>query len=303
MTANAENRLALSIIIAASNDLSSLEGCLSSLDKQVKADDTEVIVISNYADDSSERINSQFPYVRYIGLPKTATIPELRTAGIEAAKGEIIALLEDHCVFHANWCAEIKRAHGSPYSIIGGAVENASVSRAVDWAVYLYEYGKYMLPLKAGVVDALAGNHVSYKRAILEQVKAQYADGFFETFINNQLRDAGKPLYLSPSAIVYHQKGYRITETFIQCFHHGRLFAGKRIEKMKFGKRLKFILGSFVLPVLLPGRILLRTWQKRRYRQELLRAFPLLALFMASWSFGEFIGYTFGAGASASKWT
>lgn len=303
MTASAENRLVLSVIIAASNDLPSLERCLLSLEPQGKADDTEVIVASNYADGVSERLNSQFSYVKHISLPKTATVPELRTAGMNMANGEIIALLEDHCFFHSDWCAEIKRAHESVYDVIGGAVENASVNRPVDWAVYLYEYGKYMLPLNAGITDALAGNNVSYKRAILEQLKTQYTAGFFETFINNELRDAGNSLYLSPSAIVYHRKNYRVKETLIQCFHHGRLFAGKRTEQAGIAKRLKFILGSVILPVLLPGRILLRAWQKGRCRKELLRAVPLLLLFMTSWSFGEFCGYTFGAGASASKWT
>ena len=43
--------------------------------------------------------------------------------------------------------------------------------RLIDWAVYICEYGKFMLPFPAGQAADLPGPNVSYKRAILESVR------------------------------------------------------------------------------------------------------------------------------------
>ncbi|MGI0001659.1 MAG: glycosyltransferase family 2 protein [Nitrososphaeraceae archaeon] len=292
----------LSVVIAASNNASLLEQCLASLRGQGEAADIEVIVVSNYNAGTQEMIEKQFPQVKHISLPEDTTVPELRAMGISYSRGEIMALAEDHCVFDENWCSEIKKAHELPYSVIGGSVENASCERSLDWAVYFYEYGKYMLPNQADVVDSLPGNNVSYKRCVLEEIDGSLRKGFFETFIHWELRRQGYSLYLIPSAIVYHKKSYKAKETFIQCYHHGRSFAGLRVSDASLLKRIEFILGSLILPFLLPLRIVLRAIRKGRHIRELFLSLPYLLLLMVGWSFGEFCGYVGGEGRSSRKW-
>jgi hypothetical protein len=90
-------------------------------------------------------------------------VPELRTKGINLAHGEIFALVEDYCTLDEHWCAEIKKAHRLPFSVIGGAVENRSPDKLLNWAVYFYDYGKYMFPAQPGAVETLSGMNVSYK--------------------------------------------------------------------------------------------------------------------------------------------
>ena len=200
----------LSIIVAAFNNESYLEQCLKSLINQIDSSDTEIIVVSNFYNKSVEQIKKRYSGVKFIVLPEETNVPELRTRGINDSNGEIIALLEDHCIFDKQWCSEIKRAHKHPYSIIGGSVENASPAKALDWAVYFYDYGKYMLPSKAGEIDSLSGINISYKKVALEKVENLYKKGFFETFINEELKKQGKSLYMIPSAIVYHKKNYKL---------------------------------------------------------------------------------------------
>ncbi|MGI8899063.1 MAG: glycosyltransferase [Pyrinomonadaceae bacterium] len=293
--------MTLSIVIAAWNNSSSLRKCLASLAGQADREDTEVIVISNYNSGARAMVEREFPNVKLISAPVQTTVPELRTRGISRASGKIIALLEDHCTFSENWCAEIKKAHQLPYSIIGGSVENASGERPLDWAVYFYDYGKYMLPNQAGIVGSLSGINVSYKRSVLEKVEQSFRQGFLETFINEELKKQGEALYLAPLAIVYHQKNYEIKDAFTQSYRYGRSYGGMRTLNTKFWHRIGLILSSLTLPVLLPSRIALRTVRKGRYLKELLRSFPHILLLMTSWSYGELCGYVGGPVTDPSR--
>jgi len=226
----------------------------------------------------------------------------LRTQGISVSQGEIVALLEDDGRVDEKWCEEIKKAHALPYAAIGGSVEPDDPLKPLDWAVYFYEYGKYMLPIDAGVTDSLSGNNVSYKRKVLEEVCPQYADGFFETFINESLQQQGERLYLTPLPIVYHSKPYHLKQVWSQCFHHGRHFAGRRVVGAPFINRLGRLLSSFLLPIVLLLRILRTTYRKKRHLWELWYSFPYLIGCLSIWALGEFCGYLCGEGQSHKHW-
>ena len=286
----------LSIVIAAWNGPASLERCLRSLAAQ--ADGNEILVIANF----DAPLSSQFPSVRYIPMPPGTTVPVLRAEGIRQSGGEIVALAEDHCTFNANWCAELLKAHELPYSVIGGAVENGDSRSALSWAVYFYDYSRFMLPLNAAPVPALSGNNVSYKRAALREVEATFREGFFEPFTHGELVRIGHPLYLAPRVVVYHQKHYRTREAARQAYHLARHFAATRVRQASPAKRAAFVLGSLALPLVLPARIVVRTVRRRRLAGELLRSMPYLTLLTTSWSWGEFCGYLAGTGSSAREW-
>src|SRR5947209_994129 len=96
--------------------------------------DTEVLAVTNFDGATREMLQDHFPWVQHVSMPPGTTVPQLRSAGIQRSRGEIVALAEDHCTFAKNWCAELIYTHELPFSVIGGAVENASVKRALDWA-------------------------------------------------------------------------------------------------------------------------------------------------------------------------
>ena len=292
----------LSIVIAAWNGEAMLRECLQSLKGQGETADIEIIVAANFGGEIRLACELEFGNLTFLAQPAETSVPQLRSAGIAAARGEIVALAEDHCIFDAEWCAEIKKAHLLDHSVVGGSVENSEGQRALDWAVYFYDYGRYMPPNSAGEVASLSGNNVSYKRAALEDVRDLFREGFFETFVHQELARRGHRLYLAPSAIVYHRKRYEFGAALVQCFHLARSFAARRTSRAPVWTRFGYALGSLLLPVLLPARISATVLRKKRRLGELFRAFPFVLVLMANWSFGEFCGYLFGEGASAGKW-
>ena len=302
MTPKSRPTKKLSIVIAASNSVADVGACLASLKGQGEADDTEIIVVTNFGECLTKPMRSAFPDVQLVGLPQQTTVPELRARGIALSCGDVVALLEDNCTVDTSWCAEVRKAHETTYAIVGGPVEKRGDARSVDWAVYFYEYGKYMLPLTRGETDSLAGNNVSYKRSILSSFEARYRDGLFEAFLHQELRARGYSLYLAPAPIVYHTMQYQAGLVLAQCFYHGRHFAGRRTMGASRVTRLAYAAGSLLLSMILPWRIARRVITKRRHLYQLWRSLPYLMVFMTSWACGECYGYLAGEGDSVKRW-
>lgn len=292
----------LSIVLAAAHSRAGLEACLTSLNEQIAGGETEVIAVCNYCEVAGRSIQEAFPFVQLIDAPPGTTVPELRTLGIHAATGRMVALLEDNSIVAPTWCRAIRRAHDASHAIVGGAVERVGTHRAVDWAVYFYEYGKYMLPCVEGESATLSGNNVSYKRALLQEVEHEFRDGFFEAFLHERLRGQGRTLYMAPDAVVYHTMNYRVGDVLVQTYHHGRHYAGRRVAVASRVTRFGFAAGSTLLPLILPMRIAQLVLQRRRHLWELTVAMPYLVLFMTSWACGELMGYLCGEGESVRQW-
>ena len=93
---------ALSIVIAAWNGADSLERCLQSLG----CDDAEVIVAANRA--IPETLREQFPRVRFLSLPETAIVPELRYDQLDGVQDGGMAMDAYREAIHASTTANRK---------------------------------------------------------------------------------------------------------------------------------------------------------------------------------------------------
>lgn len=267
----------LSIVIAAWNGAASLERCLRSL--RDRDEDTEVIVAANF--DAPE-----VPGTQLIRMPSGTSVPELRTAGILRAQGELVALTEDLCELGDAWIRVIRKAHEGPCAAIGGPVESA-VERDLDWAVYFYDYNRFMPPLRAGPADSLCGCNVSYKRAALMAAQAGFQDGLFEPFTHAEIVKNGGQLCLAPEMIVHYVKRDTPKQAIAQAYSAARSYAARR----PVGSRALYAAGALVLPVLLPARVIARTVGKPRRLGTLARSLGWLLLLTTAWSWGEFRGY------------
>ena len=292
-----DGKRSLSVVVAASNGPALLRGCLASLVEQDGVD--EVVVASNF---EAAAAAAEFPMVRHLAQPAGTTVPMLRTHGIRTASGDIVALTEDNVTFGAEWGRALRSAHAEGHDVVGGPVEQPAGGRGSDWAVYFYEYGRYMPPVPAGPAAALAGNNVSYARRVLDEVEAAWREGFYEVFVHETLQRQGHTLYVEPEAVVYHPKTYVAGEVVRQCYHHARGYAGMRVAGQSVWRRAALGAGALILPILLPGRIAVRTVRKGRRVGELARAFPYLVAFMSAWAAGEMVGYLAGPGESTKAW-
>jgi glycosyltransferase involved in cell wall biosynthesis len=291
----------LSVIIACVNGLPTIADCLSALERQICDFDFEIIVIDRTQDKTTEYIRKNFPSVCITKLFKPYGIPQMRAIGMAQASGEFVVITEDHCIPPENWLAEIVRAHESGYPVVGGAVENLSQSRLIDWAVFLCEYSSFMPPIAAGETEFITGNNTSYSRQLIETIDESLLQNYWEYFLQKELRQMGVKFLSVPTLIIGHKKEFGFFYFLSQRFHYSRSFAAMRKRQSSFLKQFIYLLYVPILPFHLTWRIFQNVQQKRRNRKEFFMSLPLLLIFMYSYALGEFTGQLFGSGNSLLK--
>ncbi|MEO8042720.1 MAG: hypothetical protein ABI646_08940, partial [Acidobacteriota bacterium] len=149
----------------------------------------------------------------------------------------------------------------------------------------------YMLPFAESGVSDFAADNASYKRRDLERVASSMADGFWETFVHQEMLKHGMSLIKLPEIVVYHQNSFSFSGFMNQRYWHGRQFGAQRAGSVSMAKRVALIMASPLIPLLYLFRITRRVFARKRNIGKLVAAFPILSLFLLSWSLGEMSGY------------
>ncbi len=294
----------VSVVVAAHNPGEAITSCLTALQAQQGIDLTEIVVADSSSDSSVDVIRTRFPHVRLLHYSDPLTIPQLRGAAIAASRGEIIAIIDPHCIVPRGWLENLLEAHarrGEP--AIGGPVELADGHdhTLVAWATYFCEYVAFMPPLEAGPSAELTGNNISYKRQALGETGTFARTGFWKTFVNRRLQANGHQLWTAPSLEVKLRKPIPFVEFFLSRYHHGRCYAAMRAAEASHGERWYHALTAPLLPFVALVRQAQSVWPKRRKRAEFVLAVPLLLLLHGSWAWGELWGYLRGPGRSCAR--
>lgn len=290
-----QEKLELSIVVAAPEEGSILGSCLTALVAQITGVAAEILVVDGTKSGAAASWSPDAGSVRFLHLPAQPEVPALWQAGIDASRGGIIALLVDSCIPGRDWVQQVLLAHHSDCAVIGGAIDLAPTLGTVDSALYFCRYSRYMPPFTAASVDDLPGNNCSYKRAALAGLEDEMADGFWETFVHRRMRERGDRLLCLPDILV-HYVGSASGVSFLRVrFRHGCKFAARRAKELNWWQRTLRALAFPVVPFVMLYRIATRVWGKPRYRATFCSCVPLLFAFLTAWSAGECVGYILGS--------
>ena len=268
--------------------------CLSALTQQRDAPATEIIVPCDESIGDLPALKDEFPEVAFLSVEGKRTYAELRTIGVRASRGAIVALTEDHCTVAPDWSAQILFAHQAPHAAIGGAVEKTGRDTSLNWALYLADYLRYMNPLQEGPAVNLTDCNVTYKRPSLDAIEDTWTDEFHEPVVHAALQAQGSSLWLDPKIVVYQQRSVDLKAALRDRYAFGRLFASTRAAEFSRTQRLRYSLLSLALPAVLVGRVAAHVLRKRRCAAEFVRSLPYLMLVSTVWAGGEFLGYVTG---------
>lgn len=210
----------VSIIIPNWNGAVHLPACLLALRAQTLRD-FEVIVVDNAStDESVERLGRDYPEAQVIRLDRNYGFTGACNTGLRAARGEILALLNNDTEAAPDWLAEVVAAFERHPE--AGIV--ASKMLLFDRRHILHTAGDVFktdgTPGNRGVweedcgqfaeepVFSANGGSAAYRRAMLDQIGLLDEDFFYsceDVDLAWRAQLAGWPCVYAPHAVVYHK--------------------------------------------------------------------------------------------------
>jgi GT2 family glycosyltransferase len=223
----------LSVVIPNWNGARFLPACLDALAAQTYPH-LEVIVADNASTDGSQALIAAHPLdVTLVQLPENRGFTGACNAGMEAAAGEFVALLNNDTAVDAGWAAAVVAAFAGDERI--GSVASKMLlfdrrdhihtagdlftvdGRAVNRGVWEQDTGQYDQP--EDVFSACGGSSV-YRRALLDDVGLLDDDFFFsgeDVDLGWRAQLRGWRCLYTPQAVVYHHlsaTGGGVTSSF-----------------------------------------------------------------------------------------
>ncbi len=292
-----------------------LERCLDALGCQVDPPAFEVVVpfdapcadVATLAQRPGAERGPPVRFLEAVGLDTRAARAggsrehhdALRTIGLKAARGRVVALTEDHAVASPTWCRDMLRLVDEHPSLaaIGGAVECRS-DRLLNWAVYWCDFGRYQNPLREGPAQYVSDSNVAYRREALEAIRDVWEDDYHETLVHGALVARGGEIWLTPKSVVWQQRGELTAgHALMERFVWARSFAGTRVRAVSLGRRAVFAALAFALPFVLTARLARGVRERelpRAVRRRFAAALPWIVVLEGAWALGEFVGYVTG---------
>lgn len=220
MTPPRTNNSALSVVIPNWNGAHFLPTCLDSLRRQTYPH-LELIVVDNAStDDSRTLLTTHYPEVKLIALAENRGFTGACNAGIAAARGDLICLLNNDTEVDSGWAAAVVDAFARHPEV--GSVASKMLlydqrdhfhtagdfftidGRAGNRGVWQRDEGQY--DHEEYVFSACGGSAV-YRRAMLDQIGTLDDDFFFsgeDVDLGWRAQLAGWCCLYTPAAIVYH---------------------------------------------------------------------------------------------------
>jgi hypothetical protein len=267
------------------------------LDPTVVPEDAQLCVVGS--------VSTKNPRVTVLEPLGNATVPTRRMLGLRAAKGDLVAFIEDTTRPNAGWGEAIIALHQRhPRALaIGGTLEAAPSLTPEQQALVALDYGRF-LSRTSGVADAVPGNNMSFKRRALETYGALALDGFREAEFVPRLIDGahlsdGKVRLEAAMGAACVLTDARSTEAKNRWFH-GRLYAGNRYGK---GHLLARVVRAAATPLLAGALVKRGVDAVRRSGMKASPAtFQNLVIMSSAWALGESVGYLVGPGDAERHW-
>lgn len=292
----------ISVIIASAAGGDFLVNCLESLRDQAKSQQAEVIVVDRCGGDQAARIEREYPFVTLIRaeLDHRPSVPELRMIGVHRTSGDIIAIIEEHCIATPHWLETIIFSFQPGIAAIGGPILDNQYTRVQDWVVYFSEYHNYLPPWRDGKRYLLNGANIAYDRKKLLKYLDVLGTGYWEVVLHPLLAQDGEFRSVSQMG-VYHcgpfEYGYYLEQRYLLS----RVWGATQREKVDLLKRIAYLVLVPFLPFLLLIRIANRVRQSGHSVNKFVTTIPLLIPVLGAYVLGEWTGYFIGLGNALER--
>lgn len=294
----------MSVVIVTPDDYKTVRKTIKHLRAQTIKEKLEIMIVAPSLSnlDLNESELKEFLCFDVVEFGPIKSSAKARAAGIRRASAPVIAFVEDHSFPDPRWAEVLVKTHQQPWTAVGPALCNANPESTTSWANLIIEYGPWLDPTEARIVDHLPGHNSTYKRLHLLDYGPEL-EGMLEaeSILHWNLRAKGYQLYLEPAAKTSHLNFSLAFSSIKLRFYSGRLFASTRSQHWPSLRRFFYFAGSPLIPLIRLLRILRELRQPRRPQKLLPRILPSLVIGLVSDGIGETVGYALGMGNVVEK--
>ena len=303
-----DDSLALSVVLVTPDRFETIRRTVRHLRRQPVAHRLELIIVAPTTaaiDDADPAELEPFGRVKKIAADgpircvERAAIP-----GIRAATTPIIALIEDHAFPAPGWAEAILKAHQGPWAAVGSAISNGNPTSSLSWASLMLAYGRWVDPDHGGVVNALPGHNITYKRERFMEFDTRLPELLGrESTLHEEIQSAGHQLYLEPDAEIAHLNPSLVGSTIELRAQAGWLYGALRARREGWPpwKRLLYIAAFPLIPLIRFRRVRDELFIGPKRRALLARIWPGLAFALVLDGVGQAIGYAIGPGQTRER--
>lgn len=289
----------LTVIVGTTQPWPEIAICLDSIHEQALAIGAEVLAIDGNGDGLPSDLEVRYPEVTPIRAPGQS-IFQLRAEAMRRARGDVVAVTEDHCRAAPDWCARIVAAHREwpDAAVVGGVVENGAPGSVLDWAHFFVTNGASMAPIRNGAHRRVALQAtVTYKRRVLPRELPPW--GYMEWMLNEDLYKRGAQLVSDDRIAVDHVQSFSFRDTCTIHYHDARCIAAFRTKRIDFHEwLLRLGVALTVMAPLLFLRTVIAVASKGRRLGLLLAGLPIVAVIAVCRAAGSVVGFVSGEGRS-----
>jgi hypothetical protein len=231
----------LSVIVPTVKGPESWLGSVRALDRQARGARTEIVVAT--ARESAPELVAE--NVRAVHVPGS-NVFGLRACALAAARGEFVAVLEDHIAVGDEWCTEVIAGfdrNPRADAIIGGVTNGAL--RCFDRASFLLTFAPFLAPLDHVPLHRCpVPGIIAFRAAVLPRTPP--APGYLEFELPARLRDEGRLVAVASLRVEHVQ--HVGSRGFALQFHAGASYAGLNNLSVSARPRRERLRDVMVLP-------------------------------------------------------
>ena len=293
----------MSLVVVSPGNYSTIRMTVSFLAEQTMCGLLELVIVAPSRDELGLLVSevAGFHSVQIIEVGAVVFRGRASAAGVRAARGPIVAMVENHAFPQRGWAEALVEAHDGPWVGVCPQIEIFNPKTVCSRAERIIDYGTWVGHDTSREIARLPWHNASYKRDALMQY-----DGELESLLEpeealqRRLRDGGCRFYLEARARLMHVSDSIPRSALKGSFYRGRDFAAERSRDWSLVRKGTYVLCSQVFPV---RRLLLLRQNYRRFskKHRVLPLVPAVLGLLVVTAVGECAGYLFGEG-DADHW-
>ncbi|MGP8064886.1 MAG: glycosyltransferase family 2 protein [Acidimicrobiales bacterium] len=238
----------VTFVVIAHNEAAGIEHCLRALAAQSDLPAFEIVVVDDCSDDATPFVIAQVaagvPELRTVRLPTNLGRGTARAAGVGAAQGQLIAMVDSDIVLPPDWFSRCREHLEGRDVVSGTAVPDGDVGFLAR------QFG--LQPKVVASATRTTGNNALFRRTVFEHVSYEEAlrEGE-DVALDHQMDVAGVVRGVVPGLRVEHREHKTFRDEFRWLFESG-LGASRQLERYRKVREPDVALAVMLFAVVAP---------------------------------------------------